>query len=52
MSAEVVAPERRTAAAMAGGMVALGTVVAGISGFRQMAGEPSWATLVARVRVW
>ena len=47
MSAEVVAPGRRTAAAMAGGAMALGTVVAGIPGFREMAGEPSWATLVA-----
>ena len=47
MSVKVVAPGRRTAAAMAGGTVALGTVVAGIPGLRQMAGEPSWATLVA-----
>ena len=47
MFVEVVAPGRRTAAAMAGGVVALGTVVAGISGLRQMAGEPSWATVVA-----
>ena len=47
MSAEVVAPGRRIAAAMAGGTVALDTVVVGIPGFRQTAGEPSWATLVA-----
>ena len=40
MSMDVEAPERRTAAAMAGGTVALETVVAGIPRFRQTAGEP------------
>ena len=38
MSVDVVAPGRKTAAAMAGGTVALGTVVAGIPGFRQTTG--------------
>ena len=44
---DVEAPGRRTAATMAGETMVLETVVAGMPGFRQTAGEPLWATLVA-----